>query len=337
MKVQKFEVTEVKLEIKDPSIFDDTSLIPGDAYQKCEIEIHGINAGFTAALRACMIDEIPVRGMTIEGNYMEHISGREDEIDTYVLPEVLLKSIQAVRINQTIDIPKDVTAHLDVTNNSMDPIYITTNHLVLTTSKKEVIKGVIPPNIPLCVLGPRKHLKVSKIVIVTGKAHFDRATADANLFSGLPIFGYRQLDGLDQSCLVYEAKDYAISFKTYYGDSAIRLVKLACKEIVSRLETLIENIEWLSKKSKEDVNNYLSVIANTEAKKYTFLLETRSLILGVAYYIKGLGIISAHDVNNETQSHSILSVFHPDADAVVIKACKNMIADFKTLLEYHKK
>lgn len=337
MKVKKFEVFENKLEIKDPSIFDEISLIPNDSYQTCEIELHDSNAGFVSALRSCMIDEIPVRGMTIEGNYMEHITGREDEIDTYVLPEVLLKAIQAVRINQTIDIPKDVTAHLDVTNNSMDPIYIMTNHLVLTTSKKEVIKGIIPLNIPLCVLGPRKHLKVSKIVIVTGKAHFDRATSDANLFSGLPIFAYKQLDGLDKSCLVYEPKNYAINFKTYYGDSAIRLVKLACRELISRLESLIENIEWLSKKNKEDVNNYLSVLSNTQAKQYTFLLETRSFILGINYYIKGLDIISTHDVNNETQSNSILSVFHSDADAVIIRAAKNMINDAKILLEYHKK
>lgn len=336
MEIVEYKVTDHYIgkgsENKD---FEFDFLIPKTPYQSCLLRFSNCNSGFMTALRACLIDEIPVRGLTIFGNYHENITARKDEVDT-IPPEAIMKAIQAIRINQTTNLPEDCVGHLDVTNNNNYPIPVTSDNIVFTNGKKEVIRNIIPPHIPICILNAKKHLKITKIKISTGKAHFNRHTANANLYSGLPIFGYKQLDEQDKSCLMSDPKQFEMKFDTYIGDSAVRLIRLGCKELIDRVKVFITEIKNVKVDDKETLNQYVSILSKEAGKRYTFMNETKSFILAISIYCERLGVKAPLDVNNEAQNIPNLCVFHTDADNIIVKAAENFVADLQKLHDHKK-
>lgn len=310
-------------------------LLPKQPYQSCVLRFDKCNSGFMTAFRACLIDEIPVRGLTIGGNYYENITARKDEVDV-IPPESILKAIQAIRINQTVNLPEDCYGYLDVTNANNFPIPVTSDNIVLMNGKKEVIKNIIPAHIPICILNAKKHIKVTKICVSTGKSHFNRQTANANLYSGLPMFGYRQLDELDKSCLVNDPKQFEMKFNTYIGDSAIRLIRLGCHELIERTKVFIMEIKKIKNDNAETLNQYVSLLTKESGKRYTFMNETKSFILAISIYCERLGVKAPLDVNNEYQNVPNLCVFHIDADNVIVKAAENFMADLQKLHDHKK-
>lgn len=307
-------------------------LFPDKSEYTVDFELHNATSDLANAIRRCLIEEIEVQALSAETQDIE-------TDDKYILPDVVISYLEAMPINQEVQIDAS-KLKLEAINNTTeiktlfsDDITYNTEQSVSSKTKIVDLHEVLLKNLYITKLHPQCYMRIKRMKIIKGKA-----TEDANSFTLLSNIRYKILDVDPEatSSLVSKPTAFKIGYTTSRNISANKPIMLCCDTLISRLEAVAvglttndsSNIQHVEIEPQPNgivhvhINNEYWTIANL-ISKYCFMQD------------ENIPFVSPGIVHPSTNK-AYVKIKHDDWKNIMSAAIKQAIRDLETIKKAFK-
>lgn len=295
-------------------------ILPKLVHKNVRFQLIDSNEAFANAIRRILTNELEI--YTLHVNMTDIITD-----DRFILPDMVKDRLEIIPLNQTIN--ENTKFSLRVFNKTGDLLNIETDNIKHNSD-------VIPyNNMLLCQLNNGKFLEINNISIKT------QSGANDGKFS-LCVVEYDEInvDKDKTPTLNHDSTDFELCINTNGNIEFKELFKKLIKSIETRLLTIKSNITNYDYNKKSFVfDNNFYIFKEQGITKYHINNEFHTIGNLLTKYIfqldNTIDLVNYHITHILTKS-IILNVKHPDANALVLTAIDNIIADFTTFTNYFK-
>ena len=237
--------TGIKVTVDGIKVTDISPILTGPAAkllpvvlkpQLCEFNIRGANAKIANGIRRVISSGVKTIRLTFD------LEDYETNDPFAKLNDLMLLAVQSIPIKQ--DTPKDATFSINVKNSESQSMNITAGDII---SDKQSVKNIFDHATPLMPLAPNKYLKIKKIYIDEGYEHEHGTFCLSSAASSIPLdqTPYDMYTKRGVSASFADPREHRIRFETHGQINPLKLVRLACEEIISRLNKTREMLYTL--------------------------------------------------------------------------------------------
>lgn len=259
MKVEDIKIKKITYNVSH-------KMLPKLLHERVSFKLKDINSSIANALRRTISLELEVKYL-----YAEDVKTN----DPYIIPEQIISRLAMIPIKQTVH--DDAKFSLDVINGEKHHKYINTSSIKYNDKHSETLFN----DMPLLVLQPTRYIKIKDIKI---KKSFGFEPGHGMNVLAVHCLSIVDPDAPEQPVNNYEPnkknilsssnsnpKDWLISFKTNGTMKGKDIVKMACDNIINRLQSV-----------KELYHNIISTNSNG-ACTYLLRIEGESHTLGCLF------------------------------------------------------
>ncbi len=302
---------------------DPEKFLPEFPSQEAKIYFSGSYTAFANMLRRVLIDELPVKYLSIDDEDI-----KKDE--PYILPNDLCLRVSTIPIHQSIDLFqfKEYKISLQVTNTSNTIMQFFASDIKITDGKREIpINTLIPnSNIVLDNLFPGKSIRIANFKIKTG-IKLTHGAGCASLLSSVTMVPGK-LSPADKKNMLPTARsvdtqntDFYIAFRTCGNIETHAVANLLEETVNARLDIIATEIA-LAMENKSNM-----IVMERTGKRMRFVIQGEYLSLPTVIAakvfqldptIEFIGVSSA----NNTEINSYITIEHPNPAEIIRDAIK---------------
>lgn len=234
MSSKKTSIADVKVDgIK---VVDISPKLTGDAAkllptvlkpQYCEFNVRGANAKIANGIRRVVSSGVKAIRLTFD------LEDYETNDPFAKLNDLFQTAVRSIPIKQNT--PRNTVFSLNIKNNTEALITITAGDIQSSDPK---VKNIFDDNTPLLTLESHKYLKIKRIFIDEGYEYEHGTFCLSSAARSIPLdqTPYNMYTKTGVSASVADPREHKIAFETHGQIDPLRLVLMACDEIIERLE-----------------------------------------------------------------------------------------------------
>ncbi len=326
----------------------DLDLTDLEPEQMMRFTIKSTCSSFANALRRCIIEEIPVKAMSVLPQNIQ-------TDDRFILYEEIMEHITSIPINQDIVDEEDVDKwiiSINVHNKTENIINVLSNDIQISDGKKAIsTKKLFSQTIPICMLHTGKFLNVTKMFIVTKRGYEDGKfiiaksmrykILDMEPFLPVKSAGPAPYQHTGTSSLEQDPTEFEMGYTTHRNIDAKHVMLKCCDALSERLDIISKHMtEFLEKKIEMPYStDKISLVAKESLIILEMFDEYHTLSKAIAQYC----FIVQPDIDFVTAS-----LYHPlvrkgyvriarkSGVPILIKAVDALLKDIATVRDAFK-
>ena len=234
MSVENFKIKSLKIKEDNPVI---RKLLPTVIFPyEASFELKNVNVAIANAIRRTIMGEIPVKSLFFSLDDFE-------TTDPFILYDFVLTRIKNIPIDQSIDI--NTTYSLNIINKTEDIMEVKSKDLVMSSRYSKHNKKYFNETFTITTLEPSREIHISKIFVKEDYAnnHAGHTVAFNAISIQTDVEPYNSFTKKGIKSAIANPSNFKISFRSNGNMDAKDILKLACKEIINRLDDVRKYIE----------------------------------------------------------------------------------------------
>ncbi len=219
--VSKISRSANKIDLSKTKFKKLQSLVPKQCHKTLSFEIKGINYSLANAIRRVLLNELPMKYMTVSLTNIK-------STDRYIIDDVIRSRLEMIPISQQIEL--GTLMNLKFENKTDTYCDVTADNIKLSKTNSDVIDMM--KEIPVCSINAQHSISVSDIVVAQSYGYDNARVSPARV--EYEIINH----DMSQSCVNSDPKEFRFLIETPPPIDPDWMVKTCLKELEKRLDAI---------------------------------------------------------------------------------------------------